>query len=97
MKDNGKTVKDTDLGWKLEVDGYTGVSGRKVLRVGTVLGNRTHQQQNTKELGPMDCRTVMDLRLMLTMVSYFSILSADIEVICKMYLTTLIGAVGQEK
>lgn len=69
MKDNGKTVKDTDSGSKLGVDGYTGGNGRKVLRVGTVSDNRTHQQPNTKELGPMDCRTVMDLRLTLMMVS----------------------------
>lgn len=73
MKDNGKTVKDMDSGLKLEVDGYTGGNGRRVLRVGMVSDNPIHQQPNMKGLGPMDCRTVMGLKLMLMMVSHLSI------------------------
>lgn len=65
-------VKDMDLELKLEVVGYIGGNGRRVLRDGMASDNRIHQQPNMKGLGPMDCRTVMDLRLTLMMVSRYS-------------------------
>lgn len=67
-KVNGKTAKDMVWVLKRGVDGYTGVNGRKDLKVDTVFDSPILPQRNMKVHGQMDCKMVMGPRRMLTMV-----------------------------
>lgn len=64
MKDTGKMEKDMALALKPEADGFTEASGRKDLRDATVFDKAYHQQPDTKEHGPMVCRTATDQKHM---------------------------------
>lgn len=53
-----------DLALKPEADGFTEANGRKGLRDATVFDKAYHQQPDTKEHGPMVCRTATDQKHM---------------------------------
>lgn len=65
-KVNGKTAKDTDWELKHGGDGYIGGNGRKVLKADMEYDNPALRLRSIKEHGPMDYRTDMDQKLMLT-------------------------------
>ncbi|KAF7284207.1 hypothetical protein GWI33_022457 [Rhynchophorus ferrugineus] len=65
---NGKMVKDTVWEWKPEVDGSIEANGRRVSKEDTVYDSPIRQLPNTKELGQMDYKMVMDPKRMLMMV-----------------------------
>lgn len=64
MRVNGKMVKDMVWVLKREADGFIGGNGRRALRGGTVSGNRTLPQPNTRERGRMDSKMDTDLKPM---------------------------------
>lgn len=64
MKDTGRMEKDMALVLKPEADGYTEASGHRGLKGAMVFDKAYRQQRDTKEHGPMACRTDMDQKRM---------------------------------
>ncbi|CAH0557467.1 unnamed protein product [Brassicogethes aeneus] len=58
-------ANDTVWEWKRGAVGYTGASGHRVLRGDTGFDSRTHRLPNTRERGPMVCKTDTDRKHML--------------------------------
>merc|ERR1712106_156462 len=64
MKATGKTVNAMDWGLNLEGDGYIGESGPRASRGGTGSDSPPQRPQSMRELGPMDSKMAMALKLM---------------------------------